>query len=181
MHYSEAQNQYQAARVLKTAAYAPPPRAVKQKEELARLLATERLRRQSDPSTNQSPNSPRTNAGSSSATGFNDDEFDWTPPPESWTQAKWGDGEPRKSRITSEGAIVPMIRIRPRLVESTTHVPLVSLESGMYDFWHGCVASSHWWFISREGPAFGLCVLSLSIEGVSADSMCLGEISSDLA
>lgn len=102
-----------------------PPARTRQKEELAQLLAAERLRRQADPTVNQNPTTPRdsdsgrsssTGSGgaSSSTTGFNDENFGWVPPPETWTQAKWGKDGPAASRVTAEGAIVPMVRIRPR-------------------------------------------------------------------
>lgn len=73
-----------------------------QKEELAQMLAAARLRLVKKKPATENEN-VRTSYGGDG----------WTPPPETWTEAKFGKGT-SGARVTSEGTVVPMIRIRPR-------------------------------------------------------------------
>lgn len=104
-----------------------------QKEGLVQMLVTEKIRSLSDrqpgadtdtpPATPPSPPRPSPSPSPSSGgqaehkrTSYDGGGPEWTPPPETWTEAEFGGGgrRDRVARVTGEGTVVPMIRIRPR-------------------------------------------------------------------
>lgn len=87
-----------------------------QKEGLVQLLVAERTRVSTRPST---PNTPSQDRDENTRTSYGD----WTPPPESWTEAKFGTGS-GAARVTSEGTVLPMVRIRPRCDGRTLKIAL---------------------------------------------------------
>eukprot|EP00904_Undaria_pinnatifida_P005637 jgi/Undpi1/2202/HiC_scaffold_12.g05588.m1 len=77
-----------------------------EKEGLVQMLVAERTRIATPPAT---PNAaPTRDDGNTKRSSYGD----WTPPPETWTEAKFGAGS-GAARVTSEGTVLPMVRIRP--------------------------------------------------------------------
>lgn len=66
------------------------------------------------------PPSPSSGGSEHKRASYDGGGPEWTPPPETWTEAEFGGGDgrgarrDRVARVTGEGTVVPMIRIRPR-------------------------------------------------------------------
>lgn len=87
------------------------------------MLVAEKIRSLGEPQA-KNPTAASPPAAPPSSAGGNenkrtphDSSVGGMPPPETWTEAKFGDGGAvgnRGARVTGEGTVLPMIRIRPR-------------------------------------------------------------------
>ncbi|CAM9975197.1 unnamed protein product [Pylaiella littoralis] len=92
-------------------------KGVYEKEGLVQMLVTEKVRTLSEPQheASSSPPPPPPPPTSSGERGDKPNQ-PGTPPTKSWTEAKFGGGgglKNRVARVTAEGTVVPMTRIRP--------------------------------------------------------------------